>query len=104
MTPPTRWIEDPAGDWETPDGRKWRQEQGGSGLSQTIIDAEDSSDLGDRVRVYTMEPPKDQGLIDGINDGISTLDRFYVDRLHPDNWKGLTPVREGWCCSRLLMS
>ncbi len=92
---PTRWIEDPNGGWETPDGRKWRREQGGTGLSETIIDAEDNENLGNRVRVYTMEPPKDQGLINEINEGIENLDRFYVDRLHPDNWKDLTPGQRG---------
>lgn len=91
----TRWIEDPNGGWVTPDGRKWRREQGGTGLSETIINAEDNPNLGDRVRVYTQEPPKDQGLIDGITDGIKNLDRFYVDRLHPDNWKNLTAGQRG---------
>jgi len=92
---PTRWIEDPHGGWETPDGKKWRKEQGGSGLSKTVIDAEDSPDLGDRVRVYTMEPPRDQGIIDGISEGITNLDSFYREKLHPDNWKNLTAGQRG---------
>ena len=93
---PTEFAEDPAGAWTTPDGRRWTPTgQTGTGLNRAIIDAEDSPSLGNRVRVYTMEPPKDQHLLDGISRDIASLDRWTVDRLHPDNWKDLTPGQRG---------
>ncbi len=93
---PTQFKEDPHGRWVSPDGKKWSPEsQEGVGLSETIIDAEDSELLGDRVRVYTQEPPKDQELITDITDGIKGLGRENVDQLHPDNWKNLTPDEKG---------
>jgi len=93
---PTEFVEDPNGRWSTPDGKKWSPSgQEGKGLSKTIIDAEDSELLGDRVRVYTMDPPADAGLVDEIADGINDLDEFYTDKLHPDNWKNLKPGQKG---------
>ena len=92
----TRFKEDPQGQWETPDGKKWSPEsQEGVGLTKTIIDAEDSKLLGDKVRIFTQEPPKDQKLITDITDGIKDLGRDNVDNLHPDNWKNLTPDEKG---------
>jgi hypothetical protein len=93
---PTEFAEDPHGAWTTPDGRRWTPTgQEGTGLRRTIIDAEDNPALGNRVRVYTMEPPKDQALLEGISRDIAGLDRWTVDRLHPDNWKDLTPGQRG---------
>lgn len=93
---PTEFKEDPHGAWVSPDGKKWSPEsQEGVGLSKTVIDAEDSELLGDRVRVYTQEPPNDQELITDITDGIKGLGRENVDQLHPDNWKNLTPDEKG---------
>jgi len=93
---PTQFKEDPHGLWTTPDGKRWTPDsQEGTGLSKVVIDAEDSPDLGDRVRVYTQEPPTDAGKVDDIADGISDLDDFYTDKLHPDNWKNLKPGQKG---------
>jgi hypothetical protein len=92
----TEFAEDPHGLWTTPDGRRWTPTgQEGTGLRRTIIDAQDDPSLGNRVRVYTMDPPRDQALLDGISRDIAGLDRWTVDRLHPDNWKDLTPGQRG---------
>jgi hypothetical protein len=99
---PTEWTEDPHGAWVTPDGRHWTPTgQEGTGLRRTIIDAEDNPALGNRVRVYTMEPPKDQDILDSISEDIANLDRWHLDRLHPDNWKDLTPGQRGTVMQQL---
>lgn len=65
------------------------------GLPQTVIDAEDSPMLGDRVRVWTQDPPPDTGTQEDIVDGIMDMDDAHVDNLHPDNWKNLTADQRG---------
>ena len=93
---PDEFVKDPAGRWvHKVTGEHYSKEQTGTGLSKVVIDAEDSPDLGDRVRVFTMEPPTDKGKVDDIADGISGLDDFYTDKLHPDNWKNLKPGQKG---------
>lgn len=93
---PPEFVKDSNGTWvHNVTGEKYRKDQTGNGLSKAIIDAEDSSLLGNKVRVYTMEPPKDQGLLDDISEGINGLDPFYTDKLHPDNWKNMKPGQKG---------
>jgi len=106
----TYWTKDPNGTWlrADPNGTEFlsdgvtkatryirEKKVETKGLSKSIMDAEDSPLLGDRVRIYTMEPPKDQGLLDNVSNGINGLDPFYTDKLHPDTWKNLKPGQKG---------
>lgn len=93
---PDEFVKDPGGRWvHKVTGEHYSKEQTGTGLRKTIIDAEDNENLGNKVRVYTAEPPTDQGKVDDIADGIADLDDFYTNNLHPDNWKNLKPGQKG---------
>jgi hypothetical protein len=87
-----RYIKDPTGTFVDSAGNRYRREET-RGLSKVVIDAEDSPDLGLRVRMFTFEPPQDQGLKNDIRDEIMDIDRTHLDRLHPDNWKNLTTAQ-----------
>ncbi len=76
-------------------GTHYKTTPKGKGLTTGIIDAADSDLLGDRVRIFTQEPPQDKKLMTDITDGIKGLGRETVDQLHPDNWKHLTPDEKG---------
>ncbi len=64
--------------------------QTGRGLPQSIIDAEDSDNFGNAIRVYTQPVPQDQSLMDDITEGIADLGTEVTNQLHPDVWKNLT--------------
>ncbi len=91
-----RWVKvDSDGHVTDADGQQWQKQWSGKGLPKAIVDAEDSPMLGDRVRIWTQEPPADTSTQDNIADGIVNLGRTHVDKLHPDNWKDLTAAQRG---------
>lgn len=90
-----RWVKvDSDGHITDADGQQWQKQWTGKGLPEAVVNAEDSDLLGDRVRIFTFEPPKDQGLKDKINDEVMDIGGTHIDRLHPDNWKGLTKAQK----------
>ena len=90
-----RYYKDPHGTFvDNKTGEKYSRVET-QGLPETVINAEDSDMLGDRVRIWTQEPPPDTGMQEDIVDGIMDLDDTHVDNLHPDNWKKLTADQRG---------
>ncbi len=90
-----KWVKvDSDGQLTDADGQQWSKVWAGKGLPEAVVNAEDSDLLGDRVRIFTFEPPKDQGLKDKINDEVMDIGGPHIDRMHPDNWKGLTKAQK----------
>jgi hypothetical protein len=89
-----KYTKDPNGNFVDGSGQRYKRVEA-KGLPEAIVDAEDSPMLGEKVRIWTQEPPADTNLQDNIVDEISELDDFYTDKLHPDNWKNLKPGQRG---------
>lgn len=90
-----KWVKvDSDGHLTDAEGQQWSKVWAGKGLPEAVVNAEDSDLLGDRVRIWTFEPPKDQGLKDKINDEVMDIGKTHIDRMHPDNWKGLTKAQQ----------
>lgn len=90
-----KYVKDPNGNLiDTNTGQRYTRVET-KGLPKAVIEADDSPMLGDKVRIWTQDPPADTGIQDDIVEDINELDDFYTDRLHPDNWKNLKPGQKG---------